>query len=108
MAKRTLKQHRHRTRLTTPGGVFKYTTDADALMQARGRPRIKMGWPSGLRRYVKAVVRKGVGSNPTLITCDSLSYQSIECVFLSFVVDDLGIPRNVFKCRQSISTPKAE
>ena len=23
-------------------------------------------WPSGLRRYVKAVFRKGVGSNPTL------------------------------------------
>ena len=24
-------------------------------------------WPSGLRRYVKAVVRKGVGSNPTAV-----------------------------------------
>lgn len=24
-------------------------------------------WPSGLRRNVKAVVRKGVGSNPTSV-----------------------------------------
>ena len=26
------------------------------------------GWPSGLRRRVKAAVRKGVGSNPTSVT----------------------------------------
>ena len=25
-------------------------------------------WPSGLRRYVQVVVRKGVGSNPTLVS----------------------------------------
>jgi hypothetical protein len=24
-------------------------------------------WPSGLRRQIKALVRKGVGSNPTLV-----------------------------------------
>ena len=28
----------------------------------------KTVWPSGLRRHVKAVVRKGVGSNPTAVT----------------------------------------
>ena len=26
-------------------------------------------WPSGLRRWLKAPVRKGVGSNPTGVTC---------------------------------------
>ena len=26
------------------------------------------GWPSGLRRQIKALFRKGVGSNPTLVT----------------------------------------
>ena len=30
-------------------------------------PRLKVRWPSGLRRQLKALVRKGVGSNPTLI-----------------------------------------
>ena len=26
-------------------------------------------WPSGLRRWLKAPVRKGVGSNPTAVIC---------------------------------------
>ena len=30
-------------------------------------PIIMASWPSGLRRCVKAAVRKGVGSNPTLV-----------------------------------------
>ena len=29
---------------------------------------IKTVWPSGLRRWLKAPVRKGVGSNPTAVT----------------------------------------
>ena len=28
-------------------------------------------WPSGLRRWLQAPVRKGVGSNPTAVTCTS-------------------------------------
>ena len=28
-----------------------------------------VNWPSGLRRQFKALVRKGVGSNPTLASC---------------------------------------
>ena len=36
-------------------------------------------WPSGLRRYVKAVVRKGVGSNPTAVIC--VSRGSLALVF---------------------------
>ena len=29
---------------------------------------VKTVWPSGLRRWLKAPVRKGVGSNPTAVT----------------------------------------
>ena len=29
----------------------------------------KTVWPSGLRRWLKAPVRKGVGSNPTAVIC---------------------------------------
>ena len=35
-------------------------------------PTAKYGetvWPSGLRRWLQAPVRKGVGSNPTAVTC---------------------------------------
>ena len=31
--------------------------------------RFRTLWPSGLRRWLKAPVRKGVGSNPTGVTC---------------------------------------
>ena len=31
-------------------------------------PKAKTVWPSGLRRWLKAPVRKGVGSNPTAVT----------------------------------------
>ena len=30
-------------------------------------PLLKTVWPSGLRRWLKAPVRKGVGSNPTAV-----------------------------------------
>ncbi len=30
--------------------------------------RFMLAWPSGLRRQLKALVRKGVGSNPTADT----------------------------------------
>ena len=32
-----------------------------------GRRLSKARWPSGLRRQTKDLVRKGVGSNPTLV-----------------------------------------
>ena len=32
-------------------------------------------WPSGLRRWLKAPVRKGVGSNPTAVKVDELLLQ---------------------------------
>ena len=30
-------------------------------------PKAKTVWPSGVRRWLKAPVRKGVGSNPTAV-----------------------------------------
>ena len=39
-------------------------------------------WPSGLRRWIKAPVRKGVGSNPILITKPFSFSFSIDCVLL--------------------------
>ena len=32
-------------------------------------------WPSGLRRWLQAPVRKGVGSNPTAVICPFLSWR---------------------------------
>ena len=38
-----------------------------------GSPNMTV-WPSGLRRWLKAPFRKGVGSNPTAVICIDLSY----------------------------------
>ena len=38
------------------------------LLAVSSKPCEMMTWPSGLRRKIKALVRKGVGSNPTVIT----------------------------------------
>ena len=32
----------------------------------------KTVWPSGLRRWLQAPVRKGLGSSPTAVTCFSM------------------------------------
>ena len=34
-------------------------------------------WPSGLRRWLQAPVRKGVGSNPTAVTFSKKIYRII-------------------------------
>ena len=51
MADRSCKTHAHPSSIQDPGYDFKTV------------------WPSGLRRWLKAPVRKGVGSNPTAVTC---------------------------------------
>ena len=39
-------------------------------------------WPSGLRRWLQAPVRKGVGSNPTVVTFfDSSGSEYLRCWF---------------------------
>ena len=37
-------------------------------------PNTRTVWPSGLRRWLQAPVRKGVGSNPTAVTCLAQSH----------------------------------
>ena len=41
--------------------------DWQRLIKVFNQPIFKVRWPSGLRRQTKDLVRKGVGSNPTLI-----------------------------------------
>ena len=42
-------------------------------------------WPSGLRRQLKALVRKGVGSNPTAVSYISITYNCLlEASSLAF------------------------
>ena len=36
-------------------------------------------WPSGLRRWLKAPFRKGVGSNPTAVNHNGVLNQEREC-----------------------------
>ena len=49
----------------------------------------KTVWPSGLRRWLKAPVRKGVGSNPTAVICypsliyDTHTHLSMMCRYAS-------------------------
>ena len=53
--------HRHRAGASRP--------DAKAWLDypAMGFGMLKTVWPSGLRRWLKAPFRKGVGSNPTAV-----------------------------------------
>ncbi len=71
-------------------------------------------WPSGLRRRIKAPVRKGVGSNPTIVMISSevmvhicsgyyggppvLRIQSGELTFLQELMEDLQFYELTF-CR---------
>ena len=38
-----------------------------------------IAWPSGLRRCVKAAVRKGVGSNPTAVSVGCIEDCALGC-----------------------------
>ncbi|PFH31726.1 hypothetical protein BESB_022180 [Besnoitia besnoiti] len=48
---------------------------------ASARSRKPAEWPSGLRRCVKAAVRKGVGSNPTSVSFFSHGLSASPCLF---------------------------
>ena len=43
------------------------TTDQKVPGSSPGSDKHMVAWPSGLRRQLKALVREGVGSNPTAI-----------------------------------------
>jgi hypothetical protein len=47
-------------------------------------------WPSGLRRYVQVVVRKGVGSNPTLVSFFLLAFA--RCAVCAVSVKNEKLP----------------
>jgi hypothetical protein len=49
-------------------GQVRHLFTYSALMKQATLSISKVRWPSGLRRQTKDLVRKGVGSNPTLIT----------------------------------------
>ena len=38
-----------------------------SVLQLANHNSVRIAWPSGLRRQLKALVRKGVGSNPTAV-----------------------------------------
>ena len=55
-----------RVRPWTESNIFAATSAP--LMNIDNQSVYMVRWPSGLRRQTKDLVRKGVGSNPTLIT----------------------------------------
>ena len=46
----------------------------NSLRKERGCHKFKTVWPNGLRRWLQAPVRKGVGSNPTAVTISIYRY----------------------------------
>ena len=56
-----------------------------ALPTSRQLDHTKTVWPSGLRRWLKAPFRKGVGSNPTAVTCSLIRQPFRECHATSLV-----------------------
>ena len=81
----------------------------------------KTVWPSGLRRWLQAPVRKGVGSNPTAVICcpkqcdvDHVSYRASDRPIHSEGGAVLGHPRvsadivqrcQSYRCRFVSATP---
>ena len=59
-------ENRPRISCFTPNGSNNTLTTSNSRTTAS-----KTVWPSGLRRWLKAPVRKGVGSNPTAVTWKS-------------------------------------
>ena len=68
--------HRHRAGASRP--------DAKAWLDypAMGFGMLKTVWPSGLRRWLKAPFRKGMGSNPTAVN-------EVTCGFLPLYIQQL-------------------
>ena len=53
-------------------------------------------WPSGLRRQLKALVRKGVGSNPTAVTRffhTSALIQKLGDFFINHLIERRFFPK---------------
>ena len=52
----------------------------DSAKNAIDKFNQEIAWPSGLRRQLKALVRKGVGSNPTAVIL-----YFFQCVFIVLI-----------------------
>ena len=87
-------KHRH---------VFTIVVDAKASMSNE----LMTVWPSGLRRWLKAPFRKGVGSNPTAVKLTYIgfcaripSYHDKYISEFMLAVDVLNCFRDVLRCDQ--------
>ena len=85
VARQRQKQHHCRwgptvqTRLSM-APIKQYLEHASFCKNIQGWQANKTVWPSGLRRWLKAPFRKGVGSNPTAVICAARScVQCAEC-----------------------------
>ena len=56
-------------------------------------------WPSGLRRWLQAPVRKGVGSNPTAVTC------ILKVATARVSARMMGAPGDAAPCRHLVALP---
>ena len=59
----------------------------------------KTVWPSGLRRWLQAPVRKGVGSNPTAVIFEF-------CLTQKFGTNCLSIHNRAFRMESEVGRPK--
>ena len=88
----------HRKRYTPQTSKVWHLLLFEAFIPMRS---LRTVWPSGLRRWLKAPVRKGVGSNPTAVNAFAFkpryvdSYLSSPC--LLFTGELLPFPR---RCKQ--------
>ena len=55
-------------------------------------------WPSGLRRWLKAPVRKGVGSNPTAV--NQFLGKGVKVMMTSSAIDFVCLAFGVFRFRK--------
>ena len=71
------------------GAAGNTSTELDVRAQQTNiigrRARSKTLWPSGLRRWLKAPFRKGVGSNPTGVTFEPFVAHAVCMAFRSVV-----------------------
>ena len=71
--------------------------------QREGSNTTRTVWPSGLRRWLKAPFRKGVGSNPTAVNA------AISCFFPQAGLPAQGLHRApLYKCSRTVGDSVSE
>ena len=85
-----------------PWGHSRKDGNADALSKKKA-PAVMTVWPSGLRRWLKAPFRKGVGSNPTAVNA------AISCFFPQASLPAQGLHRApLYKCGRTVGDSVSE